>query len=60
VRTNVHVSGPEAEDLVVISGEEVIRAIADSTLTVSEAHRLGLIRLYGTKEQVAWFLTLHG
>jgi len=60
VRTKVHVTGPEAEDLVVISGEEVIRAIADNTLTVSEAYRLGLIRLYGTKEQVASFLTLHG
>jgi hypothetical protein len=57
VHTQVHVSGPQAGDLVVISGEEVIRAIADNALTVGEAYRSGLIRLYGTDEQVRSFLT---
>jgi hypothetical protein len=59
VRTQVHVSGPQAGDLVIISGEEVLRAVANDRLTVGEAYRSGLIRLYGTDEQVRSFLTLH-
>jgi len=59
VRTQVHVSGPQAGDLVVISGEEVIREIAKSRLSIGEAYRHGLIRLYGTEEQVKSFLTLY-
>jgi hypothetical protein len=59
VRTQVHVAGPEAGDLVVISGEEVIRAIANNRLTVGEAYGSGLIRLYGTGDQVRSFLTLY-
>ena len=58
MRAQVHVSGPQAGDLVLISGEEVIREVASNRLTIGEAHRLGLIRLYGTDEQVAAFLTL--
>jgi hypothetical protein len=56
VRTQVHVSGPQAGDLVVISGEEVIREIAKNRLSIGEAYRRGLIRLYGTEEQVRSFL----
>jgi hypothetical protein len=59
VHTQVHVSGPQGGDLVVISGEEVIRAIANNALTVGESYRSGLIRLYGTDEQVRSFLTLY-
>jgi hypothetical protein len=59
MRTQGHVSGPHAGDLVVISGEEVIRAIANNALTVGEAYRSGLVRLYGTEEQVRSFLTLY-
>jgi hypothetical protein len=59
VQTQVHVSGPQAGDLVVISGEEVIRAVVNNRLTVGEAYRSGLIRLYGTDEQVVSFLTLY-
>ena len=58
-RTQVHVSGPQAGDLVVISGEQVIRAVANNGLTIGEAYRSGLIRLYGTNEQVRSFLTLY-
>jgi hypothetical protein len=54
-----HVSGPQAGDLVVISGEEVLRAVANDRLIVAEAYRSGLVRLYGTDEQVRSFLTLH-
>jgi hypothetical protein len=57
VRPQIHVSGPQAGDLVVISGEEVIREIAKGRLSIGEAYRHGLIRLYGTEEQVRSFLT---
>ncbi len=60
VQTRVHVSAPEAGELVIISGEEVIRAIVNETLTIGEAHRSGLLRLYGTDQQVGAFLTLYG
>ena len=56
VRAQVHVSGPQAGDLVAISGEEVIREIAKNRLSIGEAYRRGLIRLYGTEEQVRSFL----
>jgi hypothetical protein len=56
VRPQVHVSGPNVGDLVVISGEEVIREIAHDRLSFGEAYRQGLIRLYGTEEQVGSFL----
>ena len=59
VRPQVHVSGPNAGDLVVISGEDVIREIAHDRLSFGEAYRQGLIRLYGTEEQVRLFLTRH-
>jgi hypothetical protein len=59
VHTQVHVPGPQAGDLVVISGEAVIRAIANNALTVGEAYRSGLIRLYGKDEQVVSFLTMY-
>jgi hypothetical protein len=55
----VHVSGPQAGDLVLISGETVIREITNSRLLVGEAYRLGLMRLYGTEEQVLKFLALY-
>lgn len=57
VRAKVHVSGPQAGDLVVISGEDVIREIAHNRLSIGEAYRRGLMRLYGTEEQVRSFLT---
>jgi hypothetical protein len=57
LRAQVHASGPQAGDLVLISGEEVIREVTRNRLTIGEAHRRGLVRLYGTAEQVALFLT---
>jgi hypothetical protein len=59
LRAHVHVSGPQAGDLVMISGEDVIREIANSRLSVGEAYRNKLIRLYGSEEQIAAFLALH-
>ena len=55
LRAQVHVSGPQAGDLVLISGEEVMREVAGNRLTIGEAHRLGLIRLYGTEQQIKAF-----
>ena len=57
VRSQPHVSGPRTGDLVVISGEDVIREIAHDRLSIGEAYRHGLIRLYGTEEQLRAFLT---
>ena len=57
LQAQVHVSAPQAGDLVVISGEGVIREIANSRLSIGDAYRRGLIRLYGTEEQVEFFLT---
>jgi hypothetical protein len=59
LQTKIHTSGPEAGDLVLISGEDVIREIANSRLSIGEAYRHGLIRFYGTEGQVAFFLTLY-
>jgi hypothetical protein len=59
LRAQAHVSGPEAGDLVLISGENVIREIVGNRLTVGEAHRRGLLRLYGAERQVAPFLALY-
>ena len=58
VRAEAHVYRPQPGDLVVISGEKVIRAVASNRLAVGEAYRSRLIRLYGTDEQVAAFLAL--
>ena len=58
-RIQVHTSGPQAGDLVVISGEEVVRGVANNSWTVGQAYRSGVMRLYGTDEQVRFFLALH-
>jgi hypothetical protein len=59
LHAQVHVAGPQEGDLVLISGEAVIREITRNRLTIGDAHRQGLIRLYGTEQQVALFLTLY-
>ncbi|MBW7966793.1 hypothetical protein [Bradyrhizobium sp. BR 10261] len=56
LQARVHVSAPQAGELVIISGEEVIRAIANNALTIGEAYRSGLMRLYGADQQVKSFL----
>jgi hypothetical protein len=55
-RAEVHVTGPAPGDLVVVSEEIVIRAVADGRLAIGEAARQGLIRFYGSDEQRARFL----
>ena len=47
-----------ADELVLVSGQDVIHAIANEGLGVGEAIRLGLIRAYGPQEKIARFLRL--
>jgi hypothetical protein len=56
LHTRFHVQGPEPGDLVLVSGQDVIRALASRQMTIAEAYNLGLIRLYGTEKQSAAFL----
>ena len=56
LKMQIHVSAPQSGDLVVVSGEVVISEIASTRLSIDEARRLGLIRLYGSDAQVARFL----
>jgi hypothetical protein len=60
VQLQIHASGPQAGDLVVITGENVIRAIASNNLTIGDAYRSGMLRLYGTDGQVASLLASFG
>ena len=59
-RMQVHVAGPQSEDLVLVSGEEVIEEVANNRLGIDEAWKLGLVRLYGSETQVARFLATYG
>jgi hypothetical protein len=54
-RAQVHVSGPQKGQLVLVSGQDVIHAIANEGLGIGEAVGRGLIRLYGTELQIARF-----
>lgn len=56
LNTQLHVAGPQPGDLILVSGQDVIRAVAEGELAVGEAHGRGLIRLYGSEKQVAAFL----
>ncbi|MEW9834881.1 hypothetical protein ABUE29_04685 [Mesorhizobium sp. ZMM04-4] len=51
--TTTHADGPAAGDLVVVTGEKVMRAILDGRLNGAEAERLGLLRLYDRDGQSA-------
>jgi hypothetical protein len=55
-RTTIHMTGPQRGDLVVVAGEGAIGEIARGKMSVGEAHSLGLIRLYGSEEQITGFL----
>ena len=56
LRTEVHVSGAEQGDLVIITGEAVIAEIAAGRLTFGQAYARGVARLYGEDAQIAAFL----
>lgn len=59
LRTQIHVSGPQPGDLVLISGRAVIAEIANGRMDMGVAHRLGLVRMYGSEEQKAQFLATY-
>jgi hypothetical protein len=59
-RAQVHAGGPRPGDLVVVSGGKVVQALVDGRLSVGEAHRLGLLRLYGADGEQARFLAAYG
>jgi hypothetical protein len=56
VKVQIHVPAPETDDLVVVSGEDVIAEIVNARMSINEARKLGLIRLYGSDAQIAGFL----
>lgn len=55
-----HVRGPERDDLVIVTDEPVVRAIASGRLSVSAAMDKGLIRLYGQPAQERDFVERYG
>lgn len=59
LHARVHVSGAEPGDLVLVSGESVISEIANGRLTVGQATKTGLIRIYGLEEQKAQFIGIY-
>ena len=59
LQTGVHVAAPQAGELVLVSGEDVIGQITRSRLSIGDAHRLGLIRFYGTEKEIELFLALY-
>ena len=56
LHTQLHVGGPQAGDLILISGEDVIRTVGSGGLSIGEAHDRGLVRLYGNETEIARFL----
>ncbi|WP_076825697.1 hypothetical protein [Bradyrhizobium brasilense] len=59
LHAQVHVPAPPVGELVLISGEDVVREIANHRLSVGDAYRHGLIRLYGTETEVSRFLQFY-
>jgi hypothetical protein len=52
VNANVHVTGPEEGDVVLVTDTPPVRALADGSLEFSEALASGLVRLYGDPVKV--------
>lgn len=60
LRAQVHAGAPRPGDLVVVSGGKVVQALVDRRFSIAEAHRLGLLRLYGADDEQARFLATYG
>jgi hypothetical protein len=56
LHAKVHVASPEPGDLVLVTGEAVIGEIALGRLSVGDAVKIGLIRLYGSEKQRSDFI----
>jgi len=59
-RVEVDADGPRADDLVVVTGEPVLYALKEGQLSLLRAVELGVIRLYGTPEQISNLLDEFG
>jgi hypothetical protein len=55
LRTIVHVSGANRDDLVMVTGEAVIAEMTARRLTFGQAHARGVVRLYGQEAQIDAF-----
>ena len=51
LRAQVHVTGPQPDQVVLVSGQDVIHAIANGGLGLGEAYGLGLVRAYGRRKE---------
>jgi hypothetical protein len=62
-RAQVHVSGPEPGDVVLVTDTPAIEAIVGAGMRFARAQELGLVRLYGSAAQVgavqAWLGSAH-
>ena len=58
VSASVHVNGPEAGDLVVITAEASMKAMMERRVTFQQAEALGLLRVYGDPAKAARFQAL--
>lgn len=62
-RAQVHVSGPEPGDVVLVTDTPAIEAIIGAGMRFERAQQLGLVRLYGSVAQVgaaqAWLGSAH-
>ncbi len=50
---SVHASGPEGEDVVVVTDEPVVAALIEGRITPQAAQERGLIRIYGPADKVS-------
>ena len=47
-----HATGPARDDVVIVTDEPVVAALAEGRITVREARAQGLVKTYGTSENV--------
>ncbi len=47
-----HATGPARDDVVIVTDEAVVAALADGRITAREARAQGLVKAYGTSENV--------
>ncbi|MEM1411813.1 MAG: hypothetical protein AAGH19_05585 [Pseudomonadota bacterium] len=60
VQQGLHVRGPEADDIVLVTDQVVVEAIRDGLLTVDRAVKLGVIKPYRQKQEDAALLAQIG
>ena len=60
VRQGLHVKGPVAGDVVLVTDEPVVLAIQKGSMSVARAFELGVLRAYATDQQSEEVSTLFG